>query len=111
MIDVEYPSIEKYHHQYQPPLVFASLVEQAIREELNELLLTWLKAAKGEERRKYEPLETTANIVGWAIFGSALQWGQEEKTMSSEQMTERISQIIMEGVARLTPDALLEEEE
>lgn len=101
----------KYHHQHQPSLVFAPLVEQAIHEELNELLLTWLRAAKGEERRKYEPLETTASVVGWAIFGSALQWSQEEKTMSSEQMAESISQVIMEGVARLAPDALPEEVE
>ena len=99
----------KYHHQRQRSLIFAPLVEQAIHEELNELLLTWLKEAKGGERRMYEPLETTASVVGWAIFGTAIQWSQEEKTVSSEQMAESISQVIMEGVARLAPDALPEE--
>ncbi|MEI4914020.1 hypothetical protein Q8G39_28640, partial [Klebsiella pneumoniae] len=59
--------------------------------------------------RKYEPLETTASVVGWAIFGTAIQWSQEETTVSSEQMVDSISQVIMEGVARLAPDALPEE--
>jgi AcrR family transcriptional regulator len=99
----------KYHHQHQQSLIFAPMVEQAIHEELNELLLTWLKAAKGRERRKYEPLETTASVVGWAIFGTTIQWSQEETTVSSEQMVDIISQVIMEGVARLAPDALPEE--
>jgi hypothetical protein len=99
----------KYHHQHQQSLIFAPMVEQAIHEELNELLLTWLKAAKGRERRKYEPLETTASVVGWAIFGATIRWSQEETTVSSEQMVDIISQVIMEGVARLAPDALPEE--
>lgn len=99
----------KYHHQHQKSLILAPMVEQAIHEELNELLLTWLKEAKGGERRMDEPLETIANVVGWAIFGTAIQWSQEETTVSSEQMAESISHVIMEGVARLTSDALPEE--
>jgi hypothetical protein len=54
------------------------------------------------------PLETIANIVSWTIFGAALQWSQEETTMSKEQMTNAILQVITEGTARLVPDALPE---
>jgi len=75
---------------------------------LTELLLTWLKEARGRERRRGEPLETIARVVSWAIFGTAIQWSQEETTVSSEEMADVISQVIMEGVARLAPDALLE---
>jgi AcrR family transcriptional regulator len=99
----------KYHHHHHQLLIFVPLMEQAIHEELNELLLTWLKAAKDGERRTYEPLETTASVVGWAIFGTAIQWSQQETTVSSEQMVESISHVIMEGMARLTSDALPEE--
>jgi AcrR family transcriptional regulator len=99
---------EKYRHQHQPSLVLAPMVERAAHEELTELLLTWLKEARGRERRRGEPLETIARVVSWAIFGTAIQWSQEETTVSSEEMADVISQVIMEGVARLAPDALLE---
>jgi hypothetical protein len=52
------------------------------------------------------PLETIAHIVSWAIFGAAIQWSQEETTMSKEQMANAILLVIMEGTARLSPDAL-----
>jgi len=99
---------EKYRHQHQPSLVLAPMFERAAHEELTELLLTWLKEAKGRERRRGEPLETIARVVSWAIFGTAIQWSQEETMVSSEEMADVISQVIMEGVARLVPDALLE---
>lgn len=99
---------EKYHHQQQPSLVLAPLVERAAHEELTKLLLMWLTEARGGERRKHEPLETMARVVSWAIFGTAMQWSQEETTMSSEEMAEVITQVIMEGVARLAPDTFPE---
>jgi AcrR family transcriptional regulator len=100
---------EKYGHQHQPSLVLAPMVEQAIHEELTELLLTWLKEARRGERQRRGPLETIARVVSWAIFGTAIQWSQEESMVSSEQMADSISQVIMEGVARLVPDAFPEE--
>ena len=99
---------EKYRHQHQPSLVLAPMVERAAHEELTKLLLTWLKETRGGERRKGEPLETIARVVSWAIFGTAIQWSQEETTVSSEEMADVISQVIMEGVARLAPGALSE---
>jgi AcrR family transcriptional regulator len=99
---------EKYRHQYQPSLVLAPMVERAIQEELTDLLLTWLKEARRGKRQGHEPLETIARVVSSAIFGTALQWSQEETTVSSEEIADVISQVIMEGVARLAPDALLD---
>ncbi len=99
---------EKYHHRQQPSLVLASMVERAAHEELTALLLVWLKAAKGG-RQQREPLETIARVVSWAIFGTAIQWSQEETAVSSEEMAEVIARVVMEGVARLAPNALPEE--
>ncbi len=97
---------KKYRHQHQPSFVLAPMVERAVHEELTELLLTWLKEARCGERRGHVPLETIARVVSWAMFGTAIQWSQEETTVSAEQMADVISQVIMEGVARLAPDAL-----
>ncbi len=97
---------EKYDHQQQRSLVLAPMVEQAMHEELTELLLTWLKEARGGERRRGEPLETIAHVVSSAIFETAIQWSQEETTVAREEMVDVIAQVIMEGVARLVPDAL-----
>jgi AcrR family transcriptional regulator len=95
---------EKYRHQHQPSLVLAPIVERAAVEELTALLLTWLKEARGEEWRRGEQLETITRVVCWAIFGTAIQWSQEEMTVSSAEMADVISQVIMEGVARHAPD-------
>lgn len=97
---------KKYGHQHQPSRILAPMVEKAIHEELAELLLTWLKAAQGEEKRRRGSLETIARVVSWTIFGSALEWSQQETTVSSEQMAESITQVILEGVARLAPETL-----
>ena len=99
---------QKYRHQHHQSLVLAPLLERAMHEELTDLLLTWLKQARHAETSGRVPLETTARIVGWAIFGAAIQWSQEETVMSKDQMAHAILQVIMEGTARLSPDALPE---
>lgn len=101
---------KKYHHQHKPSLVLAPMVEQAIHEELTELLLAWLRKARGGERQQGEALEMIARVVSWAIFGTAIQWSQQETMVSSKEMTNIISQVIMDGVAHLAPDAFPAEE-
>jgi AcrR family transcriptional regulator len=100
---------EKYRHEHQPSLVLAPMVERAVHEELTDLLLLWLKETRCGEKQRREPLETIAHVISWAIFGTALQWSQEEMTVSLEEMADVISQVIMEGVARLIPDAVSEQ--
>jgi AcrR family transcriptional regulator len=94
---------EKYHHQYQASLVLTPMIERAIHEELSELLLTWLKEAGCGEGGRHESLETIVRVVSWAMFGSAIQWSQEETMVSLEEMTESIVQVVVEGVARFIP--------
>lgn len=99
---------KKYHHQHRRPHAVAPLVEQAIHEELTALLLTWLKQSMGKETPWRVPMETIARVVSWAIFGAVLQWSQEESTTSSEQMTNDILLVIMDGVTHLAPHTLPE---
>lgn len=98
----------KYHHQHQQSPVLAPMVERAIQEELMDMLLGWLKTTRRDGKHSNEALETVARVVCWAIFGTAIQWSQEETTVSLDEIADIISQVIMEGVAKLTPDALPE---
>lgn len=95
---------QKYCHQQHSSRVLVPLLERAAHEELTELLRSWLKEERYAGKRKMVPLETTARIVSWAILGATIEWSQEETTLSKEQMTNAILQVIMEGTAHLSPD-------
>lgn len=99
LIQVMLDSFEhKYHHQPHSSLVLVPLLERVTHEELTALLLTWLKQKRSNESNcaPIQP-ETLARIVGWTIFGSAIQWSQEENAIPRDKMAEAILQIITEG--------------
>jgi AcrR family transcriptional regulator len=104
----------KYRHQphvsqtIAPLIEVTPLIERAIHEVLTELLLTWLKQSRCKEAQDQATMETTARVVSWAIFGSVVQWSQEETVVSSEQMAQTILRVILEGVTHLVPDILPE---
>lgn len=82
----------KYHHRPVTLNVPASLFEQAMREELTNLLETWLKQAGVPETAGL------AQVVGWSIFGPALEWSQQEEKISADQMTELITGMLCQGL-------------
>lgn len=98
----------KYQHQRYIPQGVAPFIERAIHEELTELLLTWLKRGKDDGMRWQVPEATIARVAGWAIFGSVLEWSQEETETSLEQMASDILLIVVDGVARLAPCSTFE---
>jgi AcrR family transcriptional regulator len=98
----------KYHHQHHLPGAVTPLVERAIYEELTKLLFTWLRQSTSQEMQGLVPIETMARTVSWAIFGTVLQWSQEESTTSLEQMADAILLVVLGGVTQLAPNALSE---
>ncbi|GER92174.1 hypothetical protein KDW_63360 [Dictyobacter vulcani] len=98
---------KKYQHQKHIPVAIAPLIEQAIHGELTTQLLCWLQQGAGHQANRQIPLETIARITGWAIFGPIIQWSQEESIISVEQMSNAILLIVLDGVERLVPDALI----
>lgn len=99
----------KYRHQPRPIYALAEvapLVERAMQIELVELLTNWLKGETCAEKYDSAMIERVARVVSWAIFGTALQWSQEELTTSAETIAHTILVVVIEGVAHLVPEAL-----
>ncbi|HEX2623527.1 MAG TPA: TetR/AcrR family transcriptional regulator [Phototrophicaceae bacterium] len=96
----------KYRHQrYPTPILdgITTLLERAIHEELTAVLLKWLKekpdnAGVNSDPVRLQTLQTTARVICWSIFGTALQWSQEPLTISADRMTDAILQIVLAGV-------------
>ncbi len=81
------------------------LIERAVQAELNELLLRWLKRSAAGPG-PVSP-EVVARVVSWSIFGAAMQLGGQAANASSiERMAREILEVLMKGVAGLTPTKL-----
>ncbi len=93
-----FKSIYQHHHRSRE---IAPLLEQAVHEELNQLVFALLKTAKKQEGGSQISLETMAQVISWTIFGAAIQWSQKTTTISSEKMAQDITVMVMDGVTQL----------
>jgi AcrR family transcriptional regulator len=89
----------KYQHRRPSSRIPSTLLERSIQDEMSRLLMTWLGNDRSEQDSA--PLETSARIISWAIFGPALQWSQEPMIINREQMADTICSVIAEGVSGL----------
>lgn len=78
------------------------------REELSELLLSWLKQVPASGTAQPISVATMASVMSWAMFGTAVQWSRGTRTTTKEQVVNQVLIVLTEGVARLTPGLLLE---
>jgi AcrR family transcriptional regulator len=87
--------------QYHKPSdrQFEPLFEIALQQELYELLLRWLKQVPSELPLPRETIETTAQIISWAIFGPAAQWSRGDQSISAEEMAHRVLAVVIAGLA------------
>jgi len=107
LIEVVFDFLGGFHHDCKPTHTqFDPLVERAVQQELAEILLGWLKQAKTAGVKPWVRLETAASVMSWAIFGTAIEWSQNERVPSVEVMTTQVLLVLTEGVAHLTPDFL-----
>lgn len=79
------------------------LFEVAVQQEIYETLLTWLKEASAEVSVGQETVEITAQVISWAIFGSAAQWSRGGRTISTEEMANHVLNVVMAGLSPLFP--------
>ena len=107
LIEVVFDFLGGFHHDCKPAdIQFDPLVERAVQQELAEILLGWLKQGKTAGVKPWVRLETAASVMSWAIFGTAVEWSQNERAPSVEVMTTQVLLVLTEGVAHLTPDFL-----
>src|ERR1700733_7083884 len=63
---------------------FDSFLEKAVQQELSNILLTWLQQGKTSAGGQQVPVEITAEVMSWAIFGVAFQWSRGEMSVPTE---------------------------
>ena len=79
--------------QYEP------FFEIVLQQELYELLLKWLQQVPSEVPESVEMIETTAQVISWAIFGPAAHWSRGDQTISAEEMTQRVLKVVLAGLS------------
>jgi AcrR family transcriptional regulator len=75
------------------------LFEIALQQELYELLLRWLKQVPSEIPLPEETIETTAQIISWAIFGPATQWSRGNQSIAKEVMAHHVLAVVIAGLS------------
>ena len=90
---------QKVYQRHQRERDIAPLLENVIHEELYTLILAWLKQSPQPEARPQISSEMLAQLISWAIFGAALHWSREDKTLSVEAAAGQILNVILDGVA------------
>ncbi len=79
--------------QYEP------FFEVVIQQELNALLLRWLKQVPTKMPMQEELVETTAQVISWGIFGSAARWSRGDRSVPAEEMANRVLKVVIAGLA------------
>jgi hypothetical protein len=73
---------------------FEPFFDIAIQQEIYALLLRWLKQAPSEVPERVEGVETTAQVISWAVFGPAAQWSRGDQSISKEVMVQRVLALV-----------------
>ena len=79
--------------QYEP------FFEVVLQQELYDILLRWLKQHLSEVPLREETIETTAQVISWAVFGPAAQWSRGDGKVSAEEMTQRVLSVVIAGLS------------
>jgi AcrR family transcriptional regulator len=74
------------------------LVMSAVQEELSAFLRDWLNRLAPAEARDTSALETTADGLSWAIFGTALDWSRMATRSPAEPAAAQIASLLTEGL-------------
>jgi len=88
-----YGSCKRTDVQFEP------MFETAMQQELGEVLLVWLNERQSSGAQGEGSLETTAQVLSWAIFGPAVQWSRGSRTRSAEEMSAEVLRVVLAALA------------
>lgn len=78
---------------------FEPLFETALQQELNKLLLLWLKQPLSDSHVEEVSIATTAQVISWAIFGPAVQWSRGNRVISLEETIQGVLSFVIAGLS------------
>lgn len=64
---------------------FDSLVEQETKDQVHEILLSWLRQIGAWRAENPNQIELQATMTSWAMYGAALRWSNGDRKESAEQ--------------------------
>ena len=92
----------------QSDMSFDPLLERAVQQELYDVLLTQLQQGRVLEKGQRMAVETTAEVMSWAMLGAALHWSRGARSISREQKVDSVLTAVINGIAGVVPDLLQE---
>jgi len=78
---------------------FVPFFEVALQQELQDVLLRWLNQAPSSVPICQETVETTAQVISWAIFGPAVQWSRGDQTITKDVMVQHVLAVVIAGLS------------
>ncbi|GCE07625.1 TetR/AcrR family transcriptional regulator [Dictyobacter aurantiacus] len=78
---------------------FVPFFEIALQQELQEVLLNWLNRVPSSVPICQEKVETTAQVISWAIFGPAIQWSRGDRTITKDAMAQYVLVVVIAGLS------------
>jgi AcrR family transcriptional regulator len=87
-----YSSCKRSDTQFEP------MFETAMQQELSDVLLGWLKQGASSHSNP-AALQTTAQVVSWAIFGPAVQWSRGSRSRSAEEMSRDVLAVVLASLS------------
>ncbi len=89
-----------WHYHLKPAdRQFVPFFEIALQQELQEVLLHWLNRHPSSVGISQEAIETTAQVISWAIFGPAVQWSREDQAIAQDVLAHHILTVVIAGLS------------
>jgi AcrR family transcriptional regulator len=90
--------------QHQPPgRDLGPMLEGKVQQALNAYLLHWLRLSPPAGMRTDMPVETTAAVISWAIFGAAAEWTGEACRTPADARARQLAELLIGGLVRPVP--------
>ncbi len=82
-------------HCAQATQLIEPMFASAVQQELNALLLSWLRPVPPEILPAWHLPETAALVWSWAIFGAGIKWSREGGNLTADEMAAELLEVLL----------------